>query len=151
VSPLARGIATALAYVGLPNELTVLLLVVAAGLWLKAGLSTAAMYYVGSQVAEVATRLRLDLIERVLNARWSYYIRQPVGRCTNGISSEATRAGEAYMAAAMLISLLLQTAVYILLSMLVDWRLTAMSLASGGVITLALNKLVRSARKAGRN
>ena len=150
-SPLARGIDAALAYAGLPNELPVLLIVVVAGLWIKAGLSTAAMYYVGSQVAEVATHLRLDLIERVLNARWSYYIRQPVGRFTNAISSEATRAGEAYMAVAQLISLLLQTVIYILLSTLVDWRLTAISLVTGGVITLALNKLVRTARKAGRN
>jgi len=150
-SPLAIGVDKALAYVGLPNELSVLLLVVVAGLWIKAALSTAAMYYVGSQVAEVATRLRLDLIERVLNARWSYYIRQAVGRFTNAISSEATRAGEAYMAVAMLISLLIQTAIYILLSAFVDWRLTAMSLLTGGIITMALNKLVRTARKAGRN
>ena len=46
---------------------------------------------------------------------------------------------------------MLQTVMYMVLSMLVDWRLTLISLAIGGFITLALNKLVRSARKAGRN
>ena len=150
-SALARGLDAAFHFVGLPNELPVLLVVVAGGLWIKAGLSTAAMHHVGSEVAAVATRLRLDLIERVLNARWTYYIRQPVGRFTNAISSEATRAGEAYQSAAQLISLMLQTLMYVVLSLLIDWRLTLISLAIGGFITLSLNKLVRSARKAGRN
>jgi ATP-binding cassette subfamily C protein len=141
----------ALDVVGLPTDLVPLLFVVIGGLWLKAGLSMAAMNYVGYQVAEVATRLRLDLIERLLRVRWSYYVRQPVGRFTNAISSEATRAGEAYMSVASLIQLLMQAGVYIIISLLVRWELTLVSLAVGGIITLSLNRLVRTARQAGRN
>ena len=149
-SPLSRTVDAALAAVGLSHDLATLLVVVVASLSIKAVLSTAAMSYVGSQTAEVATGLRIDLIERVLNARWDYYIRQPVGRFANIISSETTRAGEAYLAVATLLSFTLQTAVYVVLSVLVDWRLAALSLFVGGLITLALNSLVRTARKAGR-
>ncbi len=45
--------------------------------------------------------------------------------------------------------MLIQATIYVILSTLVDWRPTAMSLVTGAVITLALNKLVRTARKAG--
>src|SRR5262249_60607490 len=98
-------------------SVAVVLRVVPAGLLVKAGFAAAAMYYVGSQLAEVGARLRLDLIDRVLNARWTYYIRQPVGRFTNAIGGEVARAAQAYICVATLFSLLIQVMIYTVLSL----------------------------------
>ncbi|MGH6959262.1 MAG: ABC transporter transmembrane domain-containing protein, partial [Dongiaceae bacterium] len=136
--------------IGLPMDLGVLLMVVVAGAAAAAALRLLAMNYVGYQVAEVATGLRLRLIERLLDVRWSYFTRQPVGRFTNAISGDAARASDAYMQAATLVGLILQVAIYLTLALLVSWRLSLISLAVGTLITLALNRLVRSSRRAGR-
>jgi ATP-binding cassette, subfamily C, bacterial len=142
-----RGAFTA---IGVPMELPILLLVVILGLWVKAGLSVWAMDYVAKQVAHIATGLRLDLIDRLLNVRWSYFVRQPVGRFTNAMSGEAARASEAYLSAATLVSLIVQAVIYVALAMLVSWQVALSSLAVGLIITLALNRLIRGARRAGR-
>ncbi len=143
-------ITQALTAIGLPMSLGALLMVVVAGAAVAAALRLLAMNYVGYQVAEVATGLRLRLIERLLDVRWSYFTRQPVGRFTNAISGDAARASDAYMQAAMLVGLILQTAIYLTLALLVSWRLSLISLAVGAIITFALNRLVRSSRRAGR-
>lgn len=149
---LQRTINWALSWVGVPaDSLGFLLLIVVSAIIAKNGLMTWAMNYVGYEVAEVATGLRLKLIDTLLNVRWSYYARQPVGRFANAVSNEAARASEAYACSAYLISHLLQAAIYIALALLmVSWQLGAVTLVLGGAITYALKPLVRMARKAGR-
>lgn len=139
-----------LAAVGLPLQVEVLLLVVVAGLVLKAALTLFAMSHVGYAVAEVATGLRLQLVKALLEARWGYFARQPVGRFANAISSEASRAGDAYLAVATTISIAFQAVIYLCLALLVSWQLSLLSLVVGSVIVLSLNRLVRITKRAGR-
>lgn len=149
---LQRMITSVLSWFGVPaNSLGILLLIVVAAIIAKNALMTWAMNYVGYEVAEVATGLRLKLIDTLLNVRWSYYARQPVGRFANAVSNEAARASEAYACSAYLISHLVQAAIYMALALLmVSWQLGAMTLVLGGAITFVLKPLVRMARKAGR-
>jgi ATP-binding cassette subfamily C protein len=135
---------------GLPATLESLILVVVAGMILKAVLSILAMRHVGYAAAEVATRLRTDLIDSLLNVRWSYFTRQPVGRIANAVSLEATRSSQAYVLAVQFISGMVQCVFYILVALALSWKLAFWALGIGGVIALLLNSLVRTARKAGR-
>ena len=135
---------------GLPATLEALILVVVAGMILKAVLSILAMRHVGYAAAEVATRLRTDLIDSLLNVRWSYFTRQPVGRIANAVSLEATRSSQAYVLAVQFISGMVQCVFYILVALALSWKLAFWALGIGGVIALLLNSLVRTARKAGR-
>jgi ATP-binding cassette subfamily C protein len=136
---------------GIPvTNLGILLLVVIAAIALKNLLMTLSMAYVGYEVANVATGLRLRLIDTLLGVRWSYFARQPVGRFANAVSSEAARAAEAYSATATLMASLVQAAVYVMLALLVSWQLGAIALLVGAVITYVLKPLVRTSRKAGR-
>ena len=136
--------------VGLPPDIGVLLVVVVGGLMLKAGLTLFAMRHVGYAVAEVATGLRLSLIRTLIEVRWGYFAHQPVGRFANAISSEASRAGDAYLAVANLITVAFQAAIYLAVAFLVSWQLSLTALAVGSVIVASLNKLVRMTRQAGR-
>ena len=149
-SAINRAIIDGLDAIGLSPDLGVLLMIVVGGMWLKAGLTLVAMNYVGYTVAEVATGLRLSLVRTLLDVRWGYFARQPIGRFANAISSEAARASEAYMSVANLITHVMQAVIYLFLALLVSWQLSVLSLLIGVVIILSLNRLVRMSRQAGR-
>ena len=136
--------------VGLPATLEVLLLLVLAGVLLKAILIAFALVRVGYALADVATKLRTTVVQRLLEVKWAYFTRQPIGRFANAMSQDATRAGRAYMLAQMFVASLLETLVSVTLAFLVSWRLALLGLLVGGVILLILGPFVRMAKKAGR-
>ena len=74
------------------------------------------MRYVGYAVAEVATELRVTLIDRLLRARWGYFTSQPVGRIANTVSLDATQAGQAYFQAARFFADALRVPAYVALA-----------------------------------
>jgi ATP-binding cassette subfamily C protein len=82
--------------------------------------------------------------------KWSYFTRQPVGRFANAISNEAARAAEAYYAAAMFVTTVIQSIIYLILTLVFSWQVGLLSLLIGGSITWMLRPLVRMSRKAGR-
>jgi ATP-binding cassette subfamily C protein len=136
---------------GIPTDsLGALLLIALTAITIKNLLLTWSSNFVGYEVANVATGLRLKLIDSLLGVRWSYFTRQPVGRFANAVSNEAARAGEAYSAAATLMANLVQAAVYVILTLLVSWQLGALSLVVSAAISYALRPVVRMSRKAGR-
>ncbi len=139
-----------LSVLGLSASLANLVLFVVAGVAIKASLTFAAMVYVGSAVAEVATSLRTRLVEALLNARWSYFVAKPTGRILNTLSVDATRAGQAYLAAAIFLAHALKTGVYLVVAFVISWRLALAAVIIGGTISLGLNALVRMAKRAGR-
>jgi ATP-binding cassette subfamily C protein len=120
-----------------------------AGVLLKALLVLVAYRQVGYTVAHTATSLRLDLIRALLATRWQYYVHQPIGLIANSVAVEAQAAAEAYLRATMICAVFVQAAVYATVACLVSWQAAAVTLAAGTVIVLALNGLIRMARRAG--
>jgi len=141
---------TLLDRLGLAPTLGTLVTIVVAGLVLKAALMLWAHRQVGYTVAHVATDLRMALIRALLDSRWEFYLRQPVGMLANAVATEATRASQAYMFGAMMTAILIQVVVYACVALLVSWKATLVALAAGGLCFVLLGRLVRSARKAGR-
>lgn len=125
------------------------------GMLLKATLSLIALHQVGRAVADVAVKMRLDLIDALLAARWSYYVRQPVGRFASALGGESSQAGEAYNQVAQLIADLIQVATYVTIVMLFSWKLALLALGVGLFMVLTLNRFViiakRTARKQNRH
>ena len=140
----------ALQRLGLPPSIFVLGPVVILAILGKSALSLIILRYVGNSVAEVTNLLRFDLIESLLEARWPYFVRQPVGKFANAISGEANRAGEAFMSVATLIALVCQSAVYLGVALILSWQLALASLVVGSAIVLCLGGLVRITKRAGR-
>ncbi|HSF94216.1 MAG TPA: ABC transporter transmembrane domain-containing protein, partial [Thermohalobaculum sp.] len=148
--PKVAMFAQALASIGLPATLPVLVSLAVGGIVLKNLLNLAAMTYVGYAVAHVSTSMRRDLLGNLLNVRWSYFTERPLGRITNTLSVDATRAGEAYLRAANFIVNAIQTVIYTLVALFVSWKVALAAILIGGLIVLFLGFLVRSAKRAGR-
>jgi ATP-binding cassette subfamily C protein len=135
---------------GLTPSVEMLLVVIVLGSIIKGGLVLLAKKKVGYIVAQVATDLRLSMLRAMLASRWEYYLHQPIGQLTNSMSIEAVRAANAYLNGATLISQLIQALVYVIIATMLMWQAALFSFLMGLLIYLALGRLVKMARRAGR-
>ncbi|MEM8851320.1 MAG: ABC transporter transmembrane domain-containing protein, partial [Pseudomonadota bacterium] len=140
----------AVAWLGLPLDVYLLLAVAVGAIVLKNALTLAAMTYVGYAVAQIATRMRRDFVQRLLQVRWSYLVDQPMGDITNALGNDATRAGQAYLSAATFLVYSFQALIYVIVAMFVSWQITSLSLIAGAGIAVLMGHFIRRARKAGR-
>lgn len=139
-----------LARAGLSPTVGVLLTVVVAASFAKAALVILSKVQVGYTVAHIATDLRLGLLRALLNARWSYYTRQPVGVVANAMATEADRAAQSFHFLAQAAALVIQTILYVAIAVAVSWRATLGAAAAGAATIGALSFLVRLAERAGQ-
>jgi len=98
----------------------------------------------------VATDLRQSLIHALFATRWEYYIHQPVGRFSNAFATEATRSAVAYSFGIRVIALLLHTAVYATIAIVMAWQEALVTLSAGVIILFVLRRLVTKAKMAGK-
>lgn len=136
--------------IGLHPDMLTLTLIIVFLMILKAALSILAMSYVGYAVADLATKLRLELVARLIRARWSYFVGQPVGRISNIAGLEVTRSAEAYLMSAQAITLMIQAAGYTLVALFISWPIALVAIGGGTAMTLLLQRFVRKTRRAGR-
>jgi ATP-binding cassette, subfamily C, bacterial len=138
------------ANVGFELTLQRLLICIVVGLTLKGVLFWAAMNQVGFTIARVATDLRLELMRALTQARWSYFVGQPVGQFANAIASESLKASGAYQSASYVIACTIQLSVYTALAFLLSWQ-TALAGALTGLVFLALMyRMIAITRVAGK-
>jgi ATP-binding cassette subfamily C protein len=135
---------------GFTPSIVLLLVIILLGAIFKGGLTLLARQKVGYIVAHVATDLRLSMLRTMLASRWEYFLHQPVGRLTNSMSIEAVRAARAYLNGATLISLVIETAVYLTIATLVMWQAALFALLMGLMSYGLLGSLVKTARRAGK-
>ena len=147
----ASGVAVeALRHLGIEPSITSLLVVLVVGSVATSAIGLLARRQVGYTVAQVATDLRLALLRALVSARWEYYLRQPVGRLTNAISTEASGAAQAYLFAATMTASAIQAIAYTTVALAVSWKATLAYVAAATVTAAILHRLVIVARKAGR-
>ncbi len=144
----SRVFFSALDRVGLPPDFSVLLAVMVTAILVKSVLLLLGMKHVGSAIARYATDLRLSLIRAQLRSAWSHLTRQSVGKMAHAIGPEPTRASTAYLYSAHLLADVAQTVVYLLLALLVSWRLSALAVVIGGISIGVLHWLVAWAKRA---
>jgi ATP-binding cassette subfamily C protein len=137
-------------FFGTTPTLVPLLMVFLATMAVKAGLSLVAMRYVGNATAEVATDMRRQIIEGLLQVRWGFFADQKLGKIANAVSGEAMRAASAYLVAATLLAAVVSVVIYLAVAVTISWQLTAIATIFGSAIAVALHTYVRRAKKAGR-
>ena len=131
-----------------PTALNLLMLATAL-ISLKAALSLLANRQVGYTVAHIATELRLALIRTVMNARWSHYLQQSVGRLSNAVATEAQRASEAFQHGAEMAAVTINALIYMTIALLISPRAGVAAAVAGGLMLLLLQVLIRISRRAG--
>jgi ATP-binding cassette subfamily C protein len=117
---------------------------------LKAAVVLLANRQVGYAVAQVATDLRLDLVRAVVASRWRYYLSKSVGSLANAMATEAQRASEGYLHAAIMATQIITAAVYTVVALLISWQVTVGALVLSALVLGGLSLLVRTAGRAGR-
>jgi len=137
--------------VGLSPDLTSLLAVVGIALVATALLTMVAMIYVGWASAEVATGFRRDIIRNLLDVRWSYLLHQPLGRFTNTLSIDVQKAAEAYQLCAVMVATAIQSVIYVVVALLISWKVALGGILVGSLLAVVLSVLVRRARRAGHS
>ena len=149
-SEVSRRVAEVLGELGLSPTVGVLLLIMLCGALLKNLLGLLARKKVGYTVAQVTTDLRLRLLRALLNTRWQYFLDQRIGGLANAMSSETVRASDAYVSGTMMLTLVIQTGVYLSFAVIVSWRATLACLAIGVLVLTVSHGLVVMARNAGK-
>jgi ATP-binding cassette subfamily C protein len=137
------------ALVGLQPTIEGLLALFVACIGLKCILVYLANKQIGFTVVMIATDMRLTLLKSLFNSSWEYFIRQPMGRLTNGVATEANRASTAFNFGAKLYSMVIEASIYAVLAFLVSWKATLMALGGGVFLMIALRRLVKKNRRAG--
>jgi len=128
---LTQLVYSALESLNLTPSLGVLLTFIVAGIGLKSLLVFIAEQRIGYMAADVATRLRLDLLRAITASNWLFYVDQSVGRLANSMATEAWRASNAYVYAIRLLVVFVESLVYFSVALMVSWRATILCLVAG--------------------
>lgn len=139
----------ALEAAGFAVSLGSLILLMLAFMVVKSVFAFWATSYAGITGARVAMALRRRLVAAAIDARWAFYANQSTGQFANAVSNDSGRAAEAYLFSAEVLSLILQTAGYAIVALVIDWRLAVAGLFVAALVVLPLNILVRITKRAG--
>ena len=143
-------ITTAFDWMQLEPTALAMLVIIFLGLTLKAIATLLAYRQVGYVVAQIATNLRLALLNALSASRWEYFLNQQPGRLANATATEANRSATAFRDGADAISMLIQAMTYTAIAFMVHPILALGALVIAPMIFGMLGALVRMARKAGR-
>lgn len=149
-SPMSQQILGVLKSLNIPAQPVYLLGIVVAGVLTKAALMIVALRQIGTAVADVGAKLRINLVDALLQARWGFYVRQPVGRFANALGTQATLSGEAYNATMQLLSQSVQAAIYLLVAALVSWQLALFTLVTSAVMLGSLHRFLLAAKRSAK-
>jgi ATP-binding cassette, subfamily C, bacterial len=149
-SSMEMVIAAAFDWLGLvPTLVTVLLLLVAA-MAAKSVLMFSALIQADFTVAQIATDLRIKLIEGLMTARWGYYVSRPTGTLSNAIIMEAERASYFYKGSFKLLAALIQVGGYGIIALLVSWQVAFAAAGGSVILLLVFMPLIKIARSGGQ-
>jgi ATP-binding cassette, subfamily C, bacterial len=149
-SALMDLVRSVLGTLGLEPTLAVLVSFIVLGMFLKGAFLLLAAQQMGYATANVATDLRLNLIQSLLRARWGYFVSQPAGHMANAVGMEAHRASGAYSTACKLLASLVQVGIYTLAAVLIAPIVALVALLVGGLIALLFVRLVRISKDSGK-
>jgi ATP-binding cassette, subfamily C, bacterial len=145
-----KGIVVALGKVlgavGLQFSPLPILTIIIVGLALKGIVGVLVTRYVAQVVSKVTRDMRIRLIRGLLGARWSYFLKQPVGRLAFAIGPEADAAGQCFEVLAGLLASLLQVLMFITILGLLSWQLLIIAIVASVVTGMWFGGLVRRGR-----
>ena len=149
-SALNEKIEQALAFFHLPADLEVLCLLIAATIWLKALISMIVARALGRTGATIGQDIRRRLLQALVNAKWSYFTIQPVGRFVAAATTEANWASTAFRNALQVVDQSMRTAIFCGLALFMGWKMALVAISMGVLMGLSLRTLTRAAHLAGR-
>jgi len=126
-----------------------MLMIIVIGITLKNLSLLIANRQIGYTVANISSKLRIELITALFASRWQYYLRQPSGSLANSVATEAARAANGFEHSCAVLSLIIQVFVYFIIALFVSWQAALTSLVVGVIFLSSMYHLIRVTRKAG--
>ncbi len=117
---------------------------------LKAIITLQINRYVGEVVAEICGELRQTLVNRLLEARWSYFTVHPVGRFVAAILPEANWAGYAYRSALGVAMQVIRAITLSCVALIFGWRTALVAVILGLLMGFAMRYLTQASRAAAK-
>jgi ATP-binding cassette, subfamily C, bacterial len=137
--------------IGVSPTFTNVLVLLAVVIAIKGVFLISALGLAGVAVAHTSAELRTGLLQKLLKAKWSYFLSQPIGLFSNAMGNEANSAAAMVRHTAMMAALTIQIIVYLSAATLANWQVTGGALIAGVILFISLNGLVEIARKAGKD
>ena len=100
--------------------------------------------------AVIGQEIRQRLLQALVNAKWSYFTIQPVGRFVAAATTEANWASIAFRNALQVIEQSMRTAIFCGLALFMGWKMALIAIGMGVLMGLSLRTLTRAAHLAGR-
>ena len=147
---LTSNIQAIFAWFGVQNSLGTMLTFMVSAIIIKSLIIFVAMRHVSFVATNISKNLRVNLINSLMYAKWSYYSSIPIGKISNMLSNESQRAGNCYLLAGKTTSSLFQMFVYMLAAFIVSWKVTLMAVIFGGLFMFSLKAIIRMARNSGQ-
>ncbi|MDQ7247970.1 ABC transporter ATP-binding protein [Dongia sedimenti] len=138
-------------FLHLPHTLGALVLIFSLCMMVRAAISQQTSRFVGRIVAEIASELRNEVLDRLLQARWSYFTVNPVGRFVSAVSIEAVWGAYVYRTSLTVLAALIRAIIYCAIGLLIDWRAAVIAIVLGIGLGLINRFFTRAGRRAGRN
>jgi ATP-binding cassette subfamily C protein len=138
-------------FLHLPHTLGALVLVFSICMLVRAAISQQTSRVIGRMVAEIASDLRNEVLDRLLQARWSYFTVNPIGRFTSAITIEAIWSAYVYRTSLTVLAALIRALIYCAIGLLIDWRAAIIAMVLGLTLGLLNRYFTRAGRRAGRN
>ncbi|MBL6714781.1 MAG: ABC transporter ATP-binding protein [Pseudomonadales bacterium] len=139
----------ALQAVGLSPDLGLLLFIILGAIVLKNAMVLFAEARIGYIAADVATGLRLRLLQGILRSRWTYFAGQSPGKLANAMSTEAYRASLAYVMGVRVLALTIESLIYGAFAFAVSWQAMVFAVLASIFILILSRSLVRMGRDGG--
>ena len=109
----------------------------------KAVLNVFAEIQAGYLASRIATDLRLELSDNLIQARWPYFARQPVGELANAYGYESASAIVTCTTWLKVVTASLQVIVYAALALIVSWQITIVVIVYGALMFFLQKGLMR--------
>jgi ATP-binding cassette subfamily C protein len=132
---------------GIPFAPLPIMAIIITGLTLKGLIGVLVTRYADKIVGKVTRDMRIRLIHGLLGARWSYFVRQSVGRLAFAIGPEADASGQCFGVLTSLIASVLQVSVFVVVLGLLSWQLLAIAVLVTLLLVVWFGGLVRQSRR----
>jgi ATP-binding cassette subfamily C protein len=146
-----RIVFSVLDFLHLPHTLGALVLIFSLCMVVRAAIAQQTSRFIGQMVAEIASELRNQVIDRLLQARWSYFTVNPIGRFVAAVSIEAIWGAYVYRTSLNVLAALIRALIYCAIGLIIDWRAAIVAIVLGVGLGLVNRYFTRAGRRAGRN
>lgn len=144
------AIESALAGVGIPATLEVMLLLLVGIMATKIVVGLAGALVFADAGARIGADMRRRLVRGLAGAEWNFFARFAGGAAATAMGTEVQRAQNAFIGSAKLFAALIRIVTMMALAVAVSWTVTVAAAVFGGALSYLLSFLVRITAVAGR-